>query len=87
MTIYINSTYSGERTDVLERPDNNADLKSLLKETLNEKSESGKNIKWIDDNTLEINGVAPMALHTFVLKAEELGKEIKYTKKTIIEIS
>ena len=86
MTISINTTYSGAAVDLLERPSSDVKLKELLEEVLEEKNVSGENLRWLDDQTIEVSGLAPMALHTFILKAEELGKDVTYHKKTIIEI-
>ncbi len=63
---------------------------SELKEKFNELFENNKDAKcqvnWVEDGMVEIQGAAPMALHNFTLQAEALGRQIKYHKKTIIEI-
>lgn len=62
-------------------------LKELLKAELQAKGEMHDHINWIGDLALEADGLSPLALHSFLLKAEAMGKSISYRKKTIIEIT
>lgn len=63
-------------------------LKSLFIDMLKSKNEYNESsIQWSDDETVEISNISNMSLHTFLLKAEKMGKDISYTKRTIIEIS
>ncbi len=62
-------------------------LKALFETVLKEKKELGKcNLNWIDEKTVVTDELSGIALHNFLLKVEELGKNITFTKKTIIEI-
>jgi len=62
-------------------------LKALFESVLREKGELDKsNLNWIDDKTVVTNELSGIALHNFLLKVEQLGKNITFTKKTVIEI-
>ena len=62
-------------------------LKALFENVLREKGELDKsNLNWIDDKTVVTDELSGIALHNFLLKVEQLGKNITFTKKTVIEI-
>ena len=64
-----------------------AQIKQLFEQVLKEKNAYHKEkMNWINESTVEITGVSGLALHSFVLRAEELGKTVSYEKKTIIKI-
>ena len=44
-------------------------------------------MNWVDDQTVEVGELSNLTLHSFILKAEELGKKITYTKTFSIKIS
>ena len=58
----------------------------LFKKTVIDTGKLNANYRWTENNVLEIEGEAPMALHTFILEAEKHGLNVKYTKNTTIEI-
>ncbi|MFY0689281.1 MAG: hypothetical protein JXQ90_19075 [Cyclobacteriaceae bacterium] len=62
------------------------DLAELLQKTLTEKGGSDK-CTWTGESEVTVEGLSSMTLHSFVLKAEELGKTIKYTKSLKVEIT
>lgn len=63
-------------------------LKELFIDVLKDKDEYDEAVvNWRDDETVEVNNISNMSLHSFLLKAEQMGKDITYTKKTIIKIS
>ena len=63
-------------------------LQELLEETLRMKGELPKtNLKWISPNRLEVEGASQMTLHSFILKAEQLGKKVKYVKTLTVEFA
>ena len=66
----------------------NENLKELFVDVLKNKNEYVEDqINWQNNETVSVSNVSSMALHSFVLEAEKLGKNITYTKKTVIEIS
>lgn len=63
-------------------------LYSLLQKTLESKGEYPlEKSEWSVNNELVVEGLSEMTLHTFLLKAESLGKKITYTKSMKIKIS
>lgn len=65
-----------------------SDLSELFKKSISEKDAiSLEDIEWVDDKTVKLSGDASTNIHSFVLLAEALGKDITYTKQTIIKIS
>jgi hypothetical protein len=63
-------------------------LKELFIDVLKDKDEYDETaVNWRDEETVEVNNISNMSLHSFLLKAEQMGKDITYTKKTIIKIS
>lgn len=62
-------------------------LQELFKEELIKKGEYDESkIKWIDHETVEVTNCSGLAVHSFALRAEEMGKDIEYHKKTILKI-
>ena len=67
---------------------NSLSLKEIFKKELQKKGEYDENnVRWIDDETVEVTKVSGLALHSFALRAEEMGKDITYHKKTILKIN
>ncbi len=63
-------------------------LKQTLNNILEEKGEKNNAVlNWKDTDSVEVSGISNIALHKFMLKAEQLGKGIVYEKKTIIKIT
>lgn len=68
--------------------ENDSQLKKVFIDVLKSKNEYDEScIEWLDDETVSCNNVSTMSLHSFLLQAEKMGKDISYTKKTIIKIS
>jgi hypothetical protein len=66
---------------------NTPSLRELLETTISEgKDLDDLQMNWAGD-TVELQGVSKMALHSFILKAEELGKKITYTKTYQVSIT
>lgn len=62
-------------------------VKELFETVLREKNAyNEEKMVWLNDSTVEITGASGLALHSFVLRAEELGKTVAYEKKTVIKI-
>ena len=63
-------------------------LENILKRVINEKGEaSDVSIQKSASNELEIEGMSKTTLHSFLVKAEELGKSITYTRTLKVEIT
>lgn len=63
-------------------------LDELLRATAEKKGELDKlSVKWTSNDELEIEGISQMTLHSFILKAEELGKNITYTRTLRVDIT
>ena len=63
----------------------NSELTHLFQETVSNYT-ADNDIHWIKNNEVVMKKESPLKLHNFLLKAEQLGKRIKYNKQTIIEI-
>jgi hypothetical protein len=63
-------------------------LETLFHQILEEKGEAETvQIKRSGSGEFDIEGLSNMTLHTFLLKAEALGKNITYTKSLKVKIS
>ena len=63
-------------------------LENILHKIVEEKGEENSiRIRKTSAKELEIEGLSKIALHSFILKAEELGKNIKYTRTLKVEIT
>lgn len=90
MTINIESRIahpSPAKKQNVDSENNLEELKTLFHEVLESKNEiEDCNMKWIDEKTVQVDKLSGISLHKFLLKVEEMGKDISYTKKTVIEI-
>lgn len=65
-----------------------ANLAYLFNDVLDSKGELSEVKKeWIGKNEIKTEGMSNMALHSFILKAEELGKKITYTRTLKVTIT
>ena len=63
-------------------------LNELFDETLSQKIQTEEvNCHWTDDSTVEVEGLSKLTLHNFILKAEELGKNVTYTRTYTVKVS
>jgi hypothetical protein len=65
-------------------PNYNKALSDVLNETLANKGIDSDSNCWQNDNTLEADNIPQLALHTFLLKAEQLGKSYTMERKLTI---
>ena len=67
----------------------NADsLKKIFEDTIQEKGEFPlEKAEWKNENEVTVTGLSPMTLHSFVLKAEQLGKKISYERTLKVKIT
>ncbi len=71
-----------------EKQKNLDSIAELFEQDLRDKGEyDPSKVNWTSDQTVQIKDLPKMSLHSFILKAEELGLNISYTKQTIINIS
>lgn len=82
MVVQLSKSFVDSRNSA----DKQEELKDLFMKMVADKGGNIDGLTW-KDGKIEINGMPNLALHSFLLQAEELGLSIKYTKKTIIEIS
>ena len=85
MIIQVNSTITDNRTNASHQCDDQ-ELKQKFENHFCQAADSNCNVEWLEDGTVELKDASPMSLHNFTLQAEALGKQVKYHKKTIIEI-
>ncbi|WP_421762983.1 hypothetical protein [Ekhidna sp.] len=65
-----------------------ASLEEMFRNTVEDKGQlDALKSSWTSDDELEIEGISQMTLHSFLLKAEELGKNITYTRTLKVEIT
>jgi len=85
----INAQISSMSADMKAKKQSEADsLEEMFVETVTQKGESNTlNINRNSERDLEIEGISQMTLHSFLLKAEELGKNITYTRTLKVEIT
>ena len=63
-------------------------LEELLMEVIDQKGESEKlEMNRVSEKEIELDGISQMTLHSFLLKAEELGKNITYTRSLKVSIT
>lgn len=92
MTLTINSSCSQPNASKnigmnAESADNEI-LKGVLENVMKEKGEyDGSNLNWVDNDTVEVSCLSSLAIHSFVLKAEQLGKDVTYEKRVVIKIT
>ncbi|MFY0654871.1 MAG: hypothetical protein JXQ96_22760 [Cyclobacteriaceae bacterium] len=92
LTVHVKSTYQHESAmseDLKEKKRKDAPaLADLFKDTLKNKGEYHLLKEDVDENNeIEIKGLSQMTLHSFILKAEELGKNVTYSKILKVKIS
>lgn len=63
------------------------EVQNILMQTMKAKGIDTKEIEMTDDGTIDIQKIPTLKLHSIMLDIEEQGFNIKYTKKTLIEIS
>lgn len=92
LTIHISSSFEqvSPMTDEMkeDKRSEGPALQELFNASLQERGDYPlENAKWIEDNVVEVAGLSKMTLHNFILKAEALGKTVRYTRKLTVEIT
>ncbi len=65
-----------------------ASLGELFQNTVAENGElEALKATWTADDEMEVEGISQMTLNSFILRAEELGKNITYTRTLKVEIT
>lgn len=79
-------TDTGMRTPLVPSPEK-ACIKNTFIELLKSKNEYDQNdVQWKDDEHVEVSNISSMTLHSFLLRAEEMGKRVQLEKKMVIKI-
>jgi len=86
MRIQLNTSITDTPVQARNTSCSEVELKQKFTEVFQKKESDNCNINWLDDGNVEVQGASPMTLHNFTLQAEAMGKQVKYHKKTIIEI-
>lgn len=63
------------------------ELQNILLQTMEEKGIDTQEIGMTEDGTIDVHKIPALKLHSVMLGIEEQGLNIKYTQKTLIEIS
>lgn len=62
-------------------------LKSMFENILKQRDEyDNARINWVDNETVEVSNVSNLTLQSFLIQAEQQGKDIAYSKQTVIKI-
>ncbi|MCB0642256.1 MAG: hypothetical protein KDC44_11475 [Phaeodactylibacter sp.] len=62
------------------------EVKNLLSSWMERNGVDPSTLQFTKDGTLQIEESPNLKLHSLILQAEEMGLEMKYTKKTLIGI-
>ena len=62
------------------------ELKEIVLKSIDELGINPEEINWNEHGHLEVKKPNDLKLHTLLLRMEELGLELKMTRKTLIEI-
>lgn len=65
---------------------NTPSMSELFEKVLRQKGEISR-LEKVDDHSFRIDDISSMALHSFVIKAQEYGRDVTFTKETVITIS
>jgi len=89
MTISIQSTINKPKSCESQIDgDCNAEMKSLFEDVLKRKNELEKaEVNWVDNETVEVRNLSNLSLQSFLVQAEMQGRDISFTKQTIIKIA
>ena len=82
MKVVINNHAKTNETN--QRNVSDTPLCNVLTETLNQKGIEDSMNCWENDKTLVADGIPQLALHSFLLKAEQLGKSYTMERKLTI---
>lgn len=81
-------TSSMSEEQKMKKREASASLQDLFRSTVENKGElDALKSHWTTNDELEIEGISDMTFHSFLLKAEALGKKITYTRSFKVEIT
>ncbi|MFK7933155.1 MAG: hypothetical protein AB8G22_06570 [Saprospiraceae bacterium] len=86
MVIELSKSVSQPPCINTEKKYSDSELQNMLIGMMNENGVNPEGINVKDEGTIEVDEAANFKLHRIMLKAEEMGLSIRYTKKTIIEV-
>ncbi|MBC6401263.1 MAG: hypothetical protein GDA51_02590 [Ekhidna sp.] len=65
-----------------------SNLQEIFEETVRDRGEYPfSKFEWTNDKEVVVDGLSPMILHNFVLKAEKLGKKVSYIRTLKVKIT
>lgn len=85
MLIELSETYTHVPCNANKEKLSGEELKNVLIKLMKENGIEGEGISIQEDGVLAVNETPNLKLHSLMLQAEELGLEMKCTKKTLIE--
>jgi hypothetical protein len=87
MVLELSETFSHSCNSYKEKPNHSEeDLQKMMIKLMNRCGIDSNNVNLKDNGVIEVKDTPNLKLHSFMLQAEELGLEWKFTKKTLIEI-
>lgn len=76
--------YGPEKGNLGQHSEN--ELQEVVLQLMKKQGIDTEEVKSCEDGVLDVNSIPSLKLHSLMLQAEEMGLNIKYTKKTLIEI-
>lgn len=86
MTIELSEVYTHGPCSSKEKKYSDEELKSVVLKWMKKQGIDTNAVTFNNDGTIQVNEGPNLKLHSLILKAEELGLEMKFTKKTLIEL-
>lgn len=92
LTIHVPNTVHnpcGMSTSAKKKAQENGPaMAALFEQTLQDKGAyDSDRISWVSPEEVEVAGLSQAALHSFILKAEQLGKTVTLTKTVTVKVS
>ena len=85
MTIELSQMFLHNTCNANGKKYSDEELKNVILKLMEENGINANPNKLADEGVLQVNETSNLKLHRLMLQAEELGLEMKYTKKTLIE--
>lgn len=87
MVIELSEQYTHGPCKLNGKKYSDEELKSVVLKWMKKQGINAENVKFNNDGTVQVNEGPNLKLHSLILQAEEMGLEMKFTKKTYIELS
>ncbi len=86
MVIELSEQYTHGPCKVNGKKYSDDELQKVVLKWMNKQGINTSQVKFNPDGTVQVNEGPSLKLHSLILQAEELGLEMKFTKKTLIEL-